>query len=155
MKEVVTLRINGETHELYIEPKKTLLEVLREDLGLTGTKEVCELGACGACTVLLDNKPILSCLTLALTCKGKEITTIEGISKGETLHPLQVSFIEEGAIQCGYCTPGMVLSAKALLDETPHPTDDQIETAIEGNLCRCGAYLQILKAIKTVIENNK
>ena len=155
MKELITLRINGENHELYIEPKRTLLEVLQEDIGLTGTKEGCDLGACGACTALLDNKPILSCLTLAITCKGKEITTIEGLSQGETLHPLQVSFIEEGAIQCGYCTPGMVLSAKGLLDETPHPTDDQIETAIEGNLCRCGAYLQILKAIKTVIGNNK
>ena len=153
MRELVTLRINGEAHQLYLEPKRTLLEVLREDLGLTGTKEGCDLGTCGACTILLDNKPVLSCLTLAVACKGKEITTIEGLGRGETLHPLQVSFIKEGAIQCGYCTPGMVLSAKALLDEIPHPTDDQIETAIEGNLCRCGAYPQILKAIKTVIND--
>jgi carbon-monoxide dehydrogenase small subunit len=154
MKELITLRINGENYELHIEPKRTLLKVLREDIGLTGTKEGCDFGACGACTVLLDNKPILSCLTLAVTCKSKEITTIEGLSQGETLHPLQLSFIEEGAIQCGYCTPGMILSAKALLDETQHPTDDQIETAIEGNLCRCGAYLQILKAIKKAMGNN-
>jgi carbon-monoxide dehydrogenase small subunit len=152
MKELVTLRINGEVRELYIEPKQTLLEVLREDLGLTGTKEVCGLGACGACTVLLDNKPILSCLTLAITCKGKEITTIEDMDKGATLHPLQVSFIEEGAVQCGYCTPGMILSAKALLDENPHPTDDQIATAIEGNICRCGGYVQIVRAIKAAVR---
>ena len=136
LKEMVMLQINGESYELFIEPKKTLLEVLREDIGLTGTKEVCDLGTCGACTVLIDNKPILSCLTLAVACKGKEITTIEGLKKGETLHPLQTAFIQHGAIQCGMCTPGMILSAKALLDENPNPTEIEVRKTIAGNLCR-------------------
>lgn len=150
MKEMVTLQINGDTYELAIEPKKTLLEVLREDIGLTGAKEVCDLGTCGACTVLLDNKPILSCLTLAVACKGKEITTIEGLGKGETLHPLQTSFIQKGAIQCGMCTPGMILSAKALLDENPQPTELEVRKAIAGNLCRCTGYVKIVDAILAV-----
>jgi carbon-monoxide dehydrogenase small subunit len=147
---MVTLQINGEGYELSITPKKTLLEVLREDIGLTGTKEVCDLGSCGACTVLLDGKPILSCLTLAVACKGKEITTIEGLRKGETLHPLQSSFIQRGAIQCGMCTPGMILSAKALLDEKPHPTEIEVRKAIAGNLCRCTGYVKIIEAILAV-----
>jgi len=147
---MVTLQINGDTYELAIEPKKTLLEVLREDIGLTGAKEVCDLGTCGACTVLLDNKPILSCLTLAVACKGKEITTIEGLGKGETLHPLQTSFIQKGAIQCGMCTPGMILSAKALLDENPQPTELEVRKAIAGNLCRCTGYVKIVDAILAV-----
>ena len=152
MKEMVTLQINGESYELAIEPKKTLLEVLREDLGLTGTKEVCDLGTCGACTVLLDNKPVLSCLTLAVACKGKEIITIEGLRKGETLHPLQNSFIQKGAIQCGMCTPGMILSAKALLDENPQPTELEVRRAIAGNLCRCTGYVKIVEAILAVSQ---
>jgi len=152
LKEMITLRINGDSYEISIPPRKTLLEVLREDIGLTGTKEVCHLGMCGACTVLLDNKPILSCLTLGVMCKGKKITTIEGLKKGETLHPLQGSFIREGAIQCGMCTPGMILSAKALLDENPHPNEDDIRTAIEGNLCRCGGYVQIIRAIEATAK---
>ncbi len=147
MKQEITLKINGGTYELYIEPKMTLLEVLREELGLTGTKEVCDLGTCGACTVLIDKEPALSCLTLAVTCQGREITTIEGLRKGEMLHPLQISFIERGAIQCGMCTPGMILSAKALLDETPHPTEEEIRNAIAGNLCRCTGYVKIIEAI--------
>lgn len=147
MKEIITLQINGDSYDLYIEPKRTLLEVLREEIGLTGTKEVCDLGTCGACTVLIDKKPVLSCLTLAVTCKGKEITTIEGLKKGETLHPLQASFIQKGAIQCGMCTPGMILSAKALLDGTPHPTESEVRTAIAGNLCRCTGYVKIIEAI--------
>ena len=147
MKEIIALQINGDSYDLYIEPKRTLLEVLREEIGLTGTKEVCDLGACGACTVLIDKKPVLSCLTLAVTCKGKEIATIEGLKEGETLHPLQASFIEKGAIQCGMCTPGMILSAKALLDETPHPTESEARTAIAGNLCRCTGYVKIIEAI--------
>ena len=150
LKEMVTLQINGENYEILIEPKKTLLEVLREDIGLTGTKEVCDLGTCGACTVLIDNKPVLSCLTLAVTCKGKEITTIEGLKKGETLHPLQNSFIQHGAIQCGMCTPGMILSAKALLDENPNPTEMEVRKAIAGNLCRCTGYVKIIDAILAV-----
>jgi carbon-monoxide dehydrogenase small subunit len=144
---MVTLQINGDTYELAIEPRKTLLEVLREDIGLTGTKEVCDLGTCGACTVLLDAKPILSCLTLAIACKGKEITTIEGLRRGEKLHPLQASFVQKGAIQCGMCTPGMILSAKALLDENPHPTEIEVRKAIAGNLCRCTGYVKIVEAI--------
>ena len=147
MKEIITLQINGDSYDLYLEPKRTLLEVLREEIGLTGTKEVCDLGTCGACTVLIDKKPVLSCLTLAVTCKGKEITTIEGLKKGETLHPLQASFIQRGAIQCGMCTPGMILSAKALLDATPHPTESEVKTAIAGNLCRCTGYVKIIEAI--------
>jgi len=149
---MVTLQINGESYELAIEPKKTLLEVLREDLGLTGTKEVCDLGTCGACTVLLDNRPVLSCLTLAVACKGKEIITIEGLRKGETLHPLQNSFIQKGAIQCGMCTPGMILSAKALLDENPQPTELEVRRAIAGNLCRCTGYVKIVEAILAVSQ---
>ncbi len=147
MNEKVTLQVNGESYELSIEPKMTLLEALREEIGLTGTKEVCDLGTCGACTVLMNNKPVLSCLTLAITCKGKEITTIEGLKKGETLHPLQTSFIQRGAIQCGMCTPGMILSAKAFLDETPHPTEGEVKKAIAGNLCRCTGYAKIVEAI--------
>jgi len=147
MKEQVTLEINGESHELLVEPEKTLLEVLREDLGLTGTKQSCDMGTCGACTVLLNNKPALACLTLAVACKGKQITTIEGLRKGEELHPLQSSFIERGAIQCGMCTPGMILSAKALLDENAHPTEAEVRTAISGNLCRCTGYTKIVEAI--------
>jgi carbon-monoxide dehydrogenase small subunit len=144
---MVTLQVNGEGYELFIEAKKTLLEVLREDLGLTGTKEVCDMGTCGACTVLIDHKPYLSCLTLAVACKGKEIITIEGLRQGETLHPLQNSFIQHGAIQCGMCTPGMILTAKALLDEIPHPTEMEVRKAISGNLCRCTGYVKIVEAI--------
>jgi len=150
MKRVVTLRINGDSYDLLIEPKKTLLEVLREDLGLTGTKEVCDLGTCGACTVLLDNRPVLSCLTLAVACQDKEIKTIEGFRNGEKLHPLQRSFIENGAIQCGMCTPGMILTSKALLDENPYPTEMEVREAISGNLCRCTGYVKIVEAILDV-----
>ena len=147
MKESVVLRVNGESHELFIEPQKTLLEALREDLGLTGTKEVCDLGSCGACTVLLDGRPVLSCLTLAVASSGKEITTIEGLRKGEDLHPLQHAFIVNGAIQCGMCTPGFILTAKAFLDEHPHPTALEVREAISGNLCRCTGYVKVVEAI--------
>lgn len=153
MKKMVTLQVNGESHEIWIEPKMTLLELLREEIGLTGTKEVCDLGSCGACTVLIDQKPVLSCLTLAVACEGKEITTIEGLKKGETLHPLQTAFIKQGAIQCGMCTPGMILSAKALLDENPHPTEAEVRWAIAGNLCRCTGYTKIVEAILGVTES--
>ena len=152
MKEQVTLEINGESLELFIEPEETLLEVLREDLGLTGTKQSCDLGTCGACTVLINNKPALACLTLALACKGKQITTIEGLRQGDALHPLQASFIERGAIQCGMCTPGMILTAKVLLDENPHPTEAEVRTAISGNLCRCTGYAKIIRAIQVSAE---
>ena len=150
MKEKILLKINGEDHEISVEPKLTLLEVLREEIGLTGTKVGCDLGTCGACTVLIDDKPVLSCLTLAIACQGKEITTIEGLRKGEVLHPLQTSFVQHGAIQCGMCTPGMILSAKALLDETPHPTEFEVRKAISGNLCRCTGYVKIVEAILAV-----
>jgi len=150
MKESVTLQVNGDNYELFIEPKKTLLEVLREDIGLTGTKEVCDLGSCGACTVLLDNKLMLSCLTLAVACKGKEITTIEGLANGEELHPLQNSFIERGAIQCGMCTPGFILAGKSLLDENPNPTELEVREAISGNLCRCTGYVKVVEAIMAI-----
>ena len=153
MKEQMTLEINGESHELFVEPEETLLEVLREDLGFTGTKQSCDLGTCGACTVLLNNKPTLACLTLAIACKGKQITTIEGLRKGGELHPLQSSFIERGAIQCGMCTPGMILSAKALLDEKAHPTEAQVRTAISGNLCRCTGYAKIVEAILAAADD--
>jgi carbon-monoxide dehydrogenase small subunit len=147
MKQPLALQINGDTHELYIEPHKTLAEVLREDLGLTGTKSVCSQGACGACTVLLNDRPVLSCLTLAVACQNKAITTIEGLKQGLVLHPLQDAFIEHGAIQCGMCTPAMILTAKALLDENPKPSETEVREAISGNLCRCTGYVKIVDAI--------
>jgi carbon-monoxide dehydrogenase small subunit len=147
VKKEITLHVNGEEYEVSIEPKKTLLEVLREDLGLTGTKEVCALGSCGACTVLIDRRPVLSCLVLAVACKGKEIMTIEGLKQGEKLDPLQSAFIQKGAIQCGMCTPGMIMTAKALLRENPHPTQAEVKRAISGNLCRCTGYVKIVDAV--------
>jgi len=151
-KESLILTVNGEKHEVLIEPKQTLLEVLREDLGLTGAKEVCDMGSCGACTVLLDNKPVLSCLTLAVACTGKEITTIEGLRKGGELHPLQDAFIQKGAIQCGMCTPGFILTAKALLDENPNPDKQQIKEAIDGHICRCTGYNSLVRAVTDVVN---
>jgi|TARA_B100000315_G_scaffold256080_1_gene301136 carbon-monoxide dehydrogenase small subunit len=152
MKQPLSLHINDEIHELNLAPNKTLLEVLREELDLTGTKEVCLLGSCGACTVLVDNRPMLSCATLAVACKDKKITTIEGVKDGNDLHPLQQSFVEKGAVQCGYCTPGMILSGKALLDENPNPTKAEAAEAIAGNLCRCTGYAQIIDAIVSAPE---
>jgi len=147
-KQLITLRVNGETHAVAAEPHHTLLEVLREELGLTGTKHGCELGECGACTVLVDGVPVLSCLTLPLSLGDAEVTTVEGLADGPRLHPLQVAFAEEGAAQCGYCTPGMLLAAKALLDEHPRPTREQMAQAISGNLCRCTGYTAIYEAIE-------
>ncbi len=155
MRELVHLSINGERYELSIEPNRTLLEVLREEVGLTGTKQSCDMGACGACTVLVNNAPVLSCVTLALACQGKEITTVEGLRRGEQLHPLQSAFIEHGAIQCGMCTPGMLLSAKSLLDAIPHPTVEEVRTAISGNLCRCTGYAKIVEAIVAASEKEE
>ena len=146
-KQLIELRVNGEPCELAVEPQRTLLEVLREDLGLTGAKEACGTGECGACTVLMDGKPILSCLTLAIEAQGKKITTIEGLVKNGELHPLQKAFIRYGAIQCGYCTSGMILNAKAILDENPRPSRDEILKGLEGNLCRCTGYNKILEAV--------
>ena len=147
-KELVTLRVNGDRVSVAVEPHHTLLEVLREDLGLTGTKHGCELGECGTCTVLVDGVPVLSCLTLPSQVGEAEITTVEGLATGERLHPLQVAFAEEGAAQCGYCTPGMLLSAKALLDANPRPSRDEIAQAISGNLCRCTGYTAIYEAVE-------
>jgi carbon-monoxide dehydrogenase small subunit len=150
MKRIIRLHINGEEFEVLTEVNKTLLEVLREDLGLTGTKRGCDLGTCGACTVLVDGRPYLSCLTLAADVQGKKIITIEGLVQEGELHPLQRAFAEEGAIQCGFCTPGMILTAKAFLDENPHPSEGQVRKAISGNLCRCTGYVKILQAILSV-----
>jgi len=149
-KRLIELRINGESFEVAVESQRTLLEVLREDLGLTGAKEACGTGECGACTVLFDGKPILSCLTLAVEAQAREITTIEGLSKAEELHPLQKAFIQLGAIQCGYCTSGMILNVKSILDENPHPSRDEILKGLEGNLCRCTGYNKILEAVMAV-----
>ena len=152
MKQLINLKVNGESREVVIEPKATLLQVLREDLGLTGTKQGCEAGDCGACTVLIDGKPTLSCLTLAIEVQGKEILTIEGLAQDGQLHPLQQAFIDYFAVQCGFCTPGMILSAKALLDRNPHPTVEEVREAISGNLCRCTGYVKIVEAIMAAAE---
>ena len=141
-------QVNGETHEVAFAPYKTLLEVLREDLGLTGTKHGCELGECGACTVLVDGEPQLSCLVLALECEGRDVQTIEGLARGPELHPLQAAFADFGGSQCGYCTPGVIMTAKALLDRNPGATKDEIKEATAGNLCRCTGYQQIVEAVE-------
>jgi carbon-monoxide dehydrogenase small subunit len=146
-KRLINLRINNDFYDLAVEPQRTLLEVLREDLGLTGAKEACGTGECGACTVLIDGQPILSCLTLAIEVQGKEIMTIEGLTNGGDLHPLQKAFIQYGAIQCGYCTSGMILNAKSILDENPKPSREEILKGLEGNLCRCTGYNKIVEAI--------
>ncbi|HEY8806919.1 MAG TPA: (2Fe-2S)-binding protein [Candidatus Limnocylindria bacterium] len=152
-KELLTLRVNGERHTVAAEPHHTLLEVLREELQLTGTKHGCELGECGACTVLVDGVPVLSCLTLpAQLDEAAEVTTVEGLATGATLHPLQTAFAEEGAAQCGYCTPGMLMAAKALLDGNPRPSRDEIAQAISGNLCRCTGYTAIYEAIERAAQ---
>jgi aerobic-type carbon monoxide dehydrogenase small subunit (CoxS/CutS family) len=145
---VLTLDVNGERRELLVPSHKTLLEVLREDMQLTGTKHGCELGECGTCTVLIDGKPHLSCLVLPIQIEGRAITTIEGMAVGSALHPLQVAFAELGAAQCGYCTPGILLSARSLLEENASPTRDEIKEALAGNLCRCTGYIKILEAIE-------
>ncbi|MGB9301035.1 MAG: (2Fe-2S)-binding protein [Anaerolineae bacterium] len=148
MVETLTMRLNDEEVALEIMPDALLVDVLRDQLGLIGTKEACGEGECGACTVLLDGQPVASCLMPALKAQGREVYTVEGLASGGNLHPLQKSFVEHGAVQCGYCTPGMLMSAKALLDKNPHPTDDEIKEAISGNLCRCTGYVKIVEAIK-------
>lgn len=147
----IRFTLNGEEADVSFAPYKTLLEVLREDLGHTGTKHGCELGECGACAVLLDGKPVLSCLVLALECSGKEILTVEGLSGDGRLHPLQDAFADLGSAQCGYCTPGILVTAKALLDANPHPNREQIREALSGNLCRCTGYLQIFEAVEAAM----
>lgn len=148
MQHLIKLTVNGDVYELLAEPNETLVQVIRNKLDLTGTKEGCGTGDCGACTVIINGKPVNSCLMLAIEANGQEILTIEGIAKNGDLHPIQEAFINEGAIQCGYCTPGMVLSAKALLDENPNPTEEEIKLGIAGNLCRCTGYRKIIKAIQ-------
>jgi aerobic-type carbon monoxide dehydrogenase small subunit (CoxS/CutS family) len=144
----IVLRTNGEPTEVAFAPYKTLLEVLREDLNLCGTKHGCELGECGACAVLLDGQPVLSCLVLGVDCAGRDVVAVEGLAHDGRLHPLQNAFADLGAAQCGYCTPGFLVTAKALLDATPHPTRDQIREALSGNLCRCTGYQQIFEAVE-------
>jgi aerobic-type carbon monoxide dehydrogenase small subunit (CoxS/CutS family) len=145
----IVLTVNGEPAAVAFAPYKTLLEVLREDLDLCGTKHGCELGECGACAVLLDEQPVLSCLVLGVECEGRRVTTVEGLATDGRLHPLQEAFADHGAAQCGYCTPGILVTAKALLDEHPLPTRDQIREALSGNLCRCTGYQQIVEAVES------
>ena len=149
MRELITLRVNGESHEIAVLPHHTLLEVLREDLGLIGTKHGCELGECGACTVLIDGLPTLSCLVLPIEAQESEITTIEGVEANGKLHPLQETFAELGAAQCGYCTPGILMSGIALLRDHPQPTRAQMQEALAGNLCRCTGYTKIYEAVES------
>jgi carbon-monoxide dehydrogenase small subunit len=148
----ITLNVNGDDYPLEIEPHRTLLEVLREEIGLTGTKPNCLEGECGACTVLVDGRAVNSCLYLAVRAAGRSVVTIEGLAEGEKLHPLQEAFLEFGGVQCGYCTPGFIISTTALLAENPHPSDDELSRALAGNICRCTGYTNIRKAIRSVID---
>lgn len=150
MKTAIELHVNGDSYEILVSPNNTLLEVLREKLGLMGTKRGCDLGACGACTVLVDGKAALSCLMLALDAVGKKITTIEGLSETGQLHPLQQAFVDQGALQCGFCTPGMILTAQAILQEDPRPTEETIKKKMAGNLCRCTGYKKVVEAVMSV-----
>ena len=152
MTRLIELSINGETCELAVEPNTTLAEAIREQVGLTGTKEACGTGECGTCTVLIDGRPILSCLTLAVDCRNQDILTIEGLAEGETLTPVQQAFQDCGAIQCGFCTPGMVLSTTALLEASPHPSTQDIRKALEGHLCRCTGYNKIFEAVRQAAD---
>ncbi|MBW2207747.1 MAG: (2Fe-2S)-binding protein [Deltaproteobacteria bacterium] len=151
-KEIIAVSINGELHELAVEPQQTLLEVLRDSLGLTGAKEGCGTGECGSCTVLLDGEPVLSCLTLAVECQSREITTIEGLGGIEGMTLVQEAFLEKGGVQCGFCTPGMVLATTALLNRNATPSDEEVRVALEGHLCRCTGYNKIIEAIETAAE---
>lgn len=154
-KKMLSLTVNGELYQRTIKPNLTLLDFIRDELGLTGTKKGCETGDCGSCTVILDGELVNSCLLLAIEANGKSVLTIEGLAKGGKLHPLQEAFIEYGAIQCGYCTPGMILAAKALLDKNPKPTEQEVKAGIVGNLCRCTGYTKIVEAILAVAHKSK
>ncbi len=154
-KKMLSLTVNGELYQRTIKPSLTLLDFIRDELGLTGTKKGCETGDCGSCTVILDGELVNSCLLLAMEANGKSVLTIEGLAKGGKLHPLQEAFIEHGAIQCGYCTPGMILAAKALLDKNPKPTEQEVKAGIVGNLCRCTGYTKIVEAILAVAHKGK
>ncbi len=154
-KTTLTLNVNNEICDVAVYPNRTLLEVLRDDLHLTGTKESCGEGVCGSCTVLVDGAPVRSCLTLAVAVEGKEITTIEGLHEGEKLHPVQEAFVNHHAIQCGFCSPGMILTAYALLKENPNPTEEEIRRAVSGNICRCTGYAKIIEAVKSLAEKER
>lgn len=145
---IIELVVNGERHEVAVKPRNTLVEVLREKIGLTGAKHGCEQGACGVCTVLLDGRPVLGCLTLAIECDGRSVRTVEGLAQGEQMSPVQQAFLDQGAVQCGYCTAGMLMSATALLESNPKPSLAEIKKALEGNLCRCTGYNAIVAAIQ-------
>ena len=151
-KHRIQITVNEEEHDLLVHPNRTLLDLLRVDLGLTGTKEGCDEGDCGACTVIVDGKVVTSCLVLAVEADGAAITTIEGLHKGDTLHPIQQAFVDSGAVQCGFCTPGMILTTKALLDEIPDPSEEDIKHYLEGNLCRCTGYAKILDAVNMAVK---
>jgi len=153
-KQLVSMVVNGETVEVAVTPNTTLLEVLRGELGFSGVKEGCSEGVCGACTVLMDGEPIRSCITLAVEAEGASIVTIEGVAPEGQLHPLQQAFVDHGAVQCGFCTPGMILSSKALLDRTPQPTAEDIKTALAGHFCRCTGYTKILEAVTAAGTRN-
>ena len=155
MKQIVRFQVNREPCELLVEPHQTLLNVLREELGLTGTKKGCDTGDCGACTVILQGKPVNACLVLAVEADGMEIETIEGLADGEHLHPLQEAFIQSGAVQCGFCTPGMILMARALLAENPEPSEGEVRKALAGNLCRCTGYAKIVQAVLTAAKEGE
>jgi len=149
-KRALTLTVNDETYAVFTAPNRTLLEVLRDDLHFTGAKESCGDGACGSCTVLIDGQPVRSCLTLAVAVEGKAITTIEGLAQGDQLHPVQEAFVTHHAIQCGFCSPGMILTAVALLQENPQPTEEEIRRALSGNVCRCTGYAKIVEAVQSL-----
>ena len=152
MKSLIHMTINNKEYEVAVQPNQTLVDLLRYELRLTGTKKGCGTGDCGSCTVIMDGKPVNSCLVLAVQANGRKITTIEGLESEEGLHPLQKAFTEKGAIQCGFCSPGMILSSKSLLDKNPKPTEEEIRRAISGNLCRCTGYQKIVDAVKSVTE---
>jgi carbon-monoxide dehydrogenase small subunit len=154
-KQVLNVTVNGESHELLVQPYQTLLETLREDLSLTGTKEGCGTGDCGCCTVVLDGRPVTSCLVLALQAAGSSIRTSEGLGDGERLDPIQEAFVRHGALQCGFCIPGAVVMARSLLDENPQPTEEEIRWAMAGNLCRCTGYSKWIEAIEDVVATSK
>jgi carbon-monoxide dehydrogenase small subunit len=154
-KELIQLKINEEGYHIAVEHDMTLLDLLRDELELTGTKKGCESGDCGACTVMLDGNAVNSCLVLAIEARGKEVVTIEGLADGTRLHPLQQAFVEHGAVQCGFCTPGMILAAKALLDENPQPTEEEVKSSIAGNICRCTGYVKIIESIMATAQKNK
>jgi len=155
MKRVISLTVNGKKYEIAVKTNQTLLEILRDEMGLTGTKEGCGEGDCGACAVLMDGKAVNSCLVLAVGASGRDIVTVEGLAKDEKIHPLQEAFVEHGAIQCGFCTPGMIISGKALLDRNHHPSEEETRLAISGNLCRCTGYQKIVESIMSAGEKTE